>query len=174
MKKKFICFIIFIFSAGLVWSQEAQMFVRPKAENIRISPNGTKIGELLSGTDVRIVERRANWVKVQFSGWIWGNSLTPDSTAVYGFQVRASHILVKTREEADSILKQLKQGSSFEELARQHSIDEASGKNGGDIGVFGKGDFRPEFENAVFRLKKDQLSDVVQTSLGFHIVKRTE
>jgi len=100
--------------------------------------------------------------------------LTSDPTEVHGFAVRASHILVKTEEEAGNIIQQIINGTDFEELAQQHSIDRASGSKGGDLGVFGRGDLRPEFEEAVFRLKVGAISGVVKTDLGYHIIKRTK
>lgn len=100
--------------------------------------------------------------------------MTSDPTEVRGFAVRASHILVKTEEEATNIIQQIINGTDFEELAQQHSIDRASGSKGGDLGVFGRGDLRPEFEEAVFRLKVGAISGVVNTDLGYHIIKRTK
>lgn len=72
-----------------------------------------------------------------------------------GEQVRASHILVKTEPEAQEILKQLKAGGNFEELAKKQSIDAAAAK-GGDLGWFGKGSMLPEFENVVSASRKVQ------------------
>nr|WP_279342569.1 peptidylprolyl isomerase [Geotalea sp. SG265] len=89
-----------------------------------------------------------------------------------GEQVRASHILVKTEPEAQEILKQLKAGGNFEELARKHSIDAAAAK-GGDLGWFGKGSMLPEFEQAVFGLKEGSTSGIVKTKYGYHIIKLT-
>jgi len=89
-----------------------------------------------------------------------------------GEQVRASHILVKTEPEAQEILKQLKAGGNFEELAKKQSIDAAAAK-GGDLGWFGKGSMLPEFENAVFGLKEGATSGIVQTKYGYHIIKLT-
>jgi peptidyl-prolyl cis-trans isomerase C len=89
-----------------------------------------------------------------------------------GDQVKASHILVKTEKEAQDILAQLKKGGNFEELARKSSID-AAGTKGGDLGWFGKGSMIPEFEKVAFGLKEGELSGVVKTKFGFHIIKLT-
>jgi peptidyl-prolyl cis-trans isomerase C len=89
-----------------------------------------------------------------------------------GDQVHASHILVKTEAEAQDILKQLKAGGKFEELAKKHSIDAAAAK-GGDLGWFGKGAMLPEFEKAVFALKEGDISGIVKTKFGYHIIKLT-
>jgi hypothetical protein len=155
------------------FAQEENLYVRVSKENLRAEPNGKKLGELMSGTKLQVIEKQENWVKVQLTGWIWQPSLTADPTTVVNFQVRASHILVETQEEAQQLLTQLMQGADFAELARQHSRDRASGENGGDLGMFGRGDLRPEFEDAVFRLKVGSMSGVVKTDLGYHIIKRT-
>lgn len=90
-----------------------------------------------------------------------------------GEQVRASHILVKTEPEAKEILKQLKGGANFEELAKKSSIDASAGAKGGDLGWFGKGSMIPEFEKAAFAMKEGELSGIVKTQFGYHIIKLT-
>lgn len=89
-----------------------------------------------------------------------------------GDQLRASHILVKSEQEAQAILDQLKKGSSFEELAKTKSIDSSAAK-GGDLGWFGKGNMVPVFEKAAFALKEGQQSGIVKSDFGFHIIKLT-
>lgn len=85
---------------------------------------------------------------------------------------RASHILVKDRALAESLLKRLKQGSSFESLAREFSTC-PSKSSGGDLGWFGSGKMVPAFESAVKRISVGSLSDVVQTQFGYHLIKLT-
>ena len=89
-------------------------------------------------------------------------------------QIRASHILLETEEEARQILGQLKEGADFSELAVKQSTDTASGALGGDLGYFGRGAMVKEFEDAAFALDLNQLSEPVQTSFGFHIIKVTD
>jgi len=89
-----------------------------------------------------------------------------------GEQVKASHILVKSEQEAKDILAQLKGGAAFEELAKSKSVDTSAGK-GGDLGWFGKGNMVPAFEKAAFALKEGQLSGIVKSEFGFHIIKLT-
>jgi len=89
-----------------------------------------------------------------------------------GEQIRASHILVKSEPEAQAILDQLKKGANFEELAKTKSAD-ASAAKGGDLGWFGKGNMVPAFEKAAFSLKEGQLSGIVKSDFGFHIIKLT-
>ncbi|MFC4775943.1 peptidylprolyl isomerase [Paenibacillus sp. GCM10023252] len=89
-------------------------------------------------------------------------------------QVKASHILVATKEEADAILKELKGGADFATVAKEKSTDPGSKDKGGDLGFFGKGENDPALEEAAFKLEKGQLSEVVQGSNGFHIIKKTD
>lgn len=89
-----------------------------------------------------------------------------------GEQVKASHILVKTEKEAKDILAAIKGGANFEEMAKKSSVDSSSSK-GGDLGWFGKGSMVPAFEKAAMALKEGQISDVVKSDFGFHIIKLT-
>ncbi|MCM2359684.1 MAG: peptidylprolyl isomerase [Geobacteraceae bacterium] len=87
-----------------------------------------------------------------------------------GEQIKASHILVKSEKEAQDVLTQLKGGAKFEDLARKFSTDPA-GQKGGDLGWFGKDSMIPEFEKVAFALKEGQVSGVVKTKFGYHIIK---
>ena len=98
--------------------------------------------------------------------------------------VRASHILIKpdgfdeaskkkARAAAEDVLKQVKAGADFAELAKKHSTD-GSAQQGGDLGFFTKGRMVPAFSEAAFKLQPGQVSDVVETQFGFHIIKVTE
>jgi peptidyl-prolyl cis-trans isomerase C len=88
-------------------------------------------------------------------------------------QIRARHILVDTKEEAEKIIEQLKAGASFEELAKQSK--DPSGQNGGDLGFFGAGQMVPEFEKAAFALEPGQFTqEPVQSQFGWHVIKVEE
>lgn len=89
-----------------------------------------------------------------------------------GEQIRASHILVKNEQTAKDILAQIRKGANFEELARKNSVDSSAAK-GGDLGWFNKGAMVPVFEKAALALKEGQVSDVVKSDFGFHIIKLT-
>jgi peptidyl-prolyl cis-trans isomerase C len=89
-------------------------------------------------------------------------------------QIRASHILVKTEEDAKKILERLKKGEDFAKIAKKSSIDPGSAKNGGDLGFFSSGQMVPEFEAAAARLKTGEISDPVKTKFGYHIIKVTD
>ena len=87
-------------------------------------------------------------------------------------EVRARHILVKTKEEADAIVKQLDGGANFEEIAKEKSGDPGSGAQGGDLGWFGAGQMVPEFEKAAFALEPGAYTkEPVQSQFGWHIIK---
>jgi hypothetical protein len=165
--------LILICEAAL-FGQSGHLYVKPEVENIRKMPNGSKTGEVLAGTEVEVLERSGSWVKVQLTGWMQENSLTNDSTLVWGFRIRASHILLETEEEANRVLTQLRKGADFEQLAEKISKDRASGIKGGDIGEFERGEFVPEFENVAFHLKVGEISGVTKSKLGYHIIKRTK
>src|ERR1700733_8148765 len=103
-------------------------------------------------------------------------------------QVKVSHILIKTplpgpdgkvdekgvtdaQHRAEDILKQIKAGGNFEELAKKYSEDPGSAKEGGSLGFVQRGRTVPEFEKAAFSLPKGQISDLVKSSYGFHIIR---
>lgn len=88
-------------------------------------------------------------------------------------QVRCAHILVKSEVTANEVLAKLKNGDSFAKLAEQYSID-GSRKRGGDLGLFGRGMMVKPFEEAAFKLNKGEVSGIVKTQFGYHIIKRLE
>jgi peptidyl-prolyl cis-trans isomerase C len=100
-----------------------------------------------------------------------------------GARVRASHILISVPEKADAatklqaktkaegVLKDLKAGKDFAAAAKENSQDPGSAANGGDLGYFEQGQMVPPFEQAAFALKPGEMSDLVETPFGFHIIK---
>lgn len=86
-------------------------------------------------------------------------------------QVKARHILVPSEQEASDIIKELKSGADFAELAKDKSLDPGSKENGGDLGYFTRGQMMPEFEEAAFKQAKNQIPDkAVKTSYGYHVI----
>jgi peptidyl-prolyl cis-trans isomerase C len=80
---------------------------------------------------------------------------------------------VKTEKEAQGVLEKLGKGEKFANIAKEVSLC-PSGKRGGDLGTFGRGKMVREFEQAAFALQKGQISSIVKTPFGYHIVRRLE
>jgi len=88
-------------------------------------------------------------------------------------KIHCAHILVKTEKEANKVLERLKKGDKFSAIAKDVSLC-PSKKRGGDLGTFGRGQMVKEFEKAAFTLQKGQISPIVKTKFGYHIIKRLE
>jgi parvulin-like peptidyl-prolyl isomerase len=86
-------------------------------------------------------------------------------------KIRCAHILTEKESKAKESLEKLKNGESFSKVAAKYSID-SSRKRGGDLGYFGRGIMVKEFENAAFALKPGEVSGIVKTQFGYHIIKR--
>jgi peptidyl-prolyl cis-trans isomerase C len=87
-------------------------------------------------------------------------------------EVHARHILVKTKEEAEAIIKQLDGGADFQKLANEHTTDPSGKTSGGDLGYFGPGQMVPEFEKAAMALEPGAYTkEPVQTQFGWHVIK---
>ena len=131
----------------------------------------------------------------QFARWLQGNSLTEEGfkdklrselvgtkvrDAVTEYlpthmeQVRLRHILLGSRSEAENVLKQIKSVDDFERLAKQYSQDMGTRENGGDLGFYPRSVLSPEIDRVAFNLVLGQISDVIQTSYGYHIVQVLE
>jgi len=101
-------------------------------------------------------------------------------------QVRASHILVKVdadakpetvvekQKAAQAIADRVKKGEDFAKLAQQISEDPSAKQNSGDLNFFGREQMVPEFSEAAFKMKKDEISDPVRSQFGYHIIKVTD
>jgi peptidyl-prolyl cis-trans isomerase C len=142
---------------------------------------------------------KANMARQQLLDGLWAGKVDvndAEAQAYYaehpekydlGEKVQASHILIKpiadvndpneakaaAKAKAEQLLAQLKDGADFAELAKANS-DCPSGKNGGDLGLFGQGQMVPPFEEAAFALQPGQMSDLVETRFGYHIIKVTD
>jgi peptidyl-prolyl cis-trans isomerase D len=103
-------------------------------------------------------------------------------------ELRASHILIKpsasaedtaqtrddARKKAEEVLSKLKEGEDFTSLAKKYSQDPGSAGKGGDLGYFKKGDMLRPFEEAAFSLKKGEVSGIIETDFGYHLIKVTD
>jgi peptidyl-prolyl cis-trans isomerase C len=85
-------------------------------------------------------------------------------------KVKARHILLRDRKEAEKVLAKLKKGEDFSQLAKEYSIDLPMAKEGGAMGTIEKGKGLPELEKVLFVLKVGEISDIVETRYGFHIL----
>ena len=84
----------------------------------------------------------------------------------------AKHILVPTREEAEIAFDRINKGESFDAVAKEMSTDKVSAQRGGQIGPFRRGELVKEFEEVVFNLKTGEISDIVETPFGLHIITK--
>ena len=89
-------------------------------------------------------------------------------------EVKVSHILVSSKEEAEKVLADLKAGQSFDDLAKKFSVDKSTSERGGEIGYISKGQTFPDIEKAVYSMKVNEVSEPIQTQAGWHILKVLE
>lgn len=87
-------------------------------------------------------------------------------------KISAKHILVEKEYQGEDVLKKLSEGNAFESLAKAFSTCPSS-EDGGDLGSFGKGQMVEAFEKAAFALQVGEVSGLVRTQFGYHIIKRT-
>jgi len=85
-------------------------------------------------------------------------------------RAHALHILVETREQAEALKKEIEGGKKFADAAREHSLC-PSGKNGGDLGEFGRGQMVPAFDKVVFGKPTIDVHGPVKTQFGYHLIK---
>lgn len=89
-------------------------------------------------------------------------------------QIRLRHILVGSEAEARQVLRQIRSNEDFARLAKEHSLDMGTRDNGGDLGYYPRGILSPEIEKVAFNLVIGQISDVIQTAFGYHIIQVTD
>ncbi|MCK5760527.1 MAG: peptidylprolyl isomerase [Candidatus Delongbacteria bacterium] len=143
-----------------------------------------KTGETLETTKFKIKKNIVLQKYIQLN-YIDKTEVSDDDTLKYyeanktkfisGEEVRASHILFKKddKELALEVHEKLLAGDDFAEFASAHS-ECPSREKGGDLGSFGRGKMVAEFDKAAFELQKDEISDLVETQFGYHIIKVTE
>ncbi len=136
--------------------------------------------------------RRAEYIKFDLKDYLEEVKVSPQEVKDHYYshrenyrspkEIRARHILIQAdprdpaafaqaRKEAESILENIKAGSKFAALARRYSQDPGSAEAGGDLGYFRKGEMDKSFEDVAFSLKRGEVSELVHTPYGFHIIK---
>lgn len=90
------------------------------------------------------------------------------------YELNARHILVETEEEAKAIVEELKNGADFAQLAKEKSVDTASGAEGGELGWFSVGTMVTEFNDAAYALELNTVSEPVKSDFGYHIIEVTD
>ncbi len=168
-------------------------------EQVLIEQAAARDGVTLSDTEVESAIARDiqdNGGQAQFDNWLQQNNWTfneykamqrammissqmfervTQNVPTQAEQVHARHILVATEDEARALLGQLQSGADFAELARQSSLDPSTKESGGDLGFFPRDTLVvPEVEAIAFSLPVGQISDVIQSSMGYHIVQVLE
>ena len=171
MKFRFSIFLLLLAITAPLLAQN--QYVGIKKENLRARPNGERIADLLAGSPVEVLKQQGQWTQIQVTGWIWTASLVEDKSRVEGYTIQVSHILFEGIESAKAVLKRIQAGEDFSQLAKTNSIDEATRGKGGNLGAFTRGNLLPAFEAAAFALEVGQISEIVKTKLGYHIIKRT-
>ena len=159
---------------GLITCLFAQAPVKKPAKYVKENdvrmlskPLGKQIAAMAKGTECSVLREQGEMVQVQVTGWIARADLLNTQP------MRALHIMVDSRPEAEEILTQLRTGKSFEELARGKSILPNAAK-GGDLGYFNKGDFDPRIETTILTLQINEISPIVEFNNKFNIFKRIE
>lgn len=168
-------------------------------EQVLIEQAAQREGIDVSETEVETVIARdidENGGQGQFESWLQANNWTYDeykdrqrsmmiSSQMFervtqgvpteAEQVHARHILMANQDEVRNLLTQLQSGADFAEIARQYSLDPSTKESGGDLGFFPRGTLVvPEVEDVAFSLSVGQISDVVQSAMGFHVVQVLE
>jgi peptidyl-prolyl cis-trans isomerase C len=168
-------------------------------EQLLIEQAAARAGVVVSDAEVESVIARdieENGGQAQFEAWLQANDWTYEEyksrqrsmmiasqmfeqvtkdVPTEAEQVRARHILVTTEQEAQDLLAELQGGADFRTLAREHSLDPSTRESGGDLGFFPRGTLVvPEVEEAAFSLSVGEISDVVSSAMGYHIVQVVE
>ncbi len=158
---------------------EALQAFYQKNQSRYMSPERRQLDVLLANVDQMAATQQVSEAEIQqYYQANQASYSTPE-------RVKVSHILLKTtgeapgqlaatKQKAEKILDQVKHGADFAKLAKQYSEDDGSADQGGELGWIRRGQTVPEFEKAAFSLKPGQISDLIQTIYGFHIIKVEE
>ncbi|MFJ8263996.1 peptidylprolyl isomerase [Rummeliibacillus sp. NPDC094406] len=117
----------------------------------------------------KLIEPTLNITDKELKSYFNENKVTYNQAA----EVKASHILVNDKKTAKTVLAKLNDGGDWDELARKYSQDASNASEGGNLGYFSKNDMDENFADAAFSLKVGEISGVVKSSYGYHIIKVT-
>lgn len=157
---------------------EMYAFSEEEFEQI-LSQSGVTVEQLEEDLRVNLAQQKGLEELVdQIQG---GVEVTEDELAERFEEVEASHILIQTEDKTDQeaqakaeeVLELVNEGRDFAQLAEEYS-DDPSGQQGGDLGSFGRGQMVPAFEEAAFALEVGEISELVKSEFGYHIIKVTD
>ncbi|MBK8574770.1 MAG: peptidylprolyl isomerase [Elusimicrobia bacterium] len=156
---------------------EVESKPRDSETKMLLSDLGEQFKEQKKRLRERYFEERERLLVGQYTKTLKNGPLKISDADVRSFwetekEVRAAHILVSDRTLAENIRKKIAAGEKFDALAKAHSEDTPSAEKGGDAGYLLPGSLVPEFETALFSMKKGDTSDVVVSPYGFHIIRR--
>jgi DNA-3-methyladenine glycosylase I len=174
-RKHFEFLILEGVQAGLSW-----LTILKKRENYRKAYDNFDVKKVSEYDEAKIEELMNNPDIIRNRRKI--DSLNPNDDELKALfdemkmdtQVRASHILVDTEEEAQKVIERIKEGEDFSDLAKELSLDTASGANGGDLDYFTYAQMVEPFSKAAFSLEIGEVSQPVQSDYGYHIIKLTD
>jgi len=142
-------------------------------KDIALAGDEARFQQWLTENDLTREEYKA-LLRSQLLSWAMFERVTSNIPTT-AEQVHARHILVDTEDKAQALLAQLQNGADFAALAREHSLDVPTRDNGGDLGWFPRGLLLlPEVEEAAFALAPGQISPVVKSEFGYHIIQVLE
>ncbi len=124
--------------------------------------------------DVKVSRREVEEFYKMFKDSLPSRPATVDISHILKTVKPSEEAQIKAYRKAEVILEKLKKGEDFQKLAKLYSEDPASAKRGGDLGFTQRGDLVPEYETVAFNLKDGEISDIVQTKFGFHIIQLIE
>jgi len=168
----------------------SQELLRQLAETEGLTPSDDEVQAEVEAAEAQIVEQgpfadldefleSSGLTKADIENLIRGGVIYEKVLEAHGGpkemeQVHARHILVETEEEGDAVLAKLGEGEDFVDLAAEYSTDTGSQDNGGDLGWFPRGAMVPEFEEVAFALEIGEISELVETEFGYHIIEVLE
>ncbi len=159
-------------AVAMTYEQLKETFTEVKARHILITPDSVKPEEKPKEADEEGPEGEAEDDAEEADGDDpQADEAAAAEDATTQPEMSEEEAKQKAKEKAEKLLADIKAGADFAELAEEHSADPGSAVQGGDLGWFTKGRMVPEFENAAFAVKPGEVTEVIETSFGCHIIK---